>query len=600
MSKIISVFLVLLLFSLFGCGEINQEPNRPTNPIITPTKPSETIPTTPTEETIPVSDIEFSVSLIYNHNIYIPTEEINIVWCNDYSQVKAPIDEDGFARTKGLDGEYNVYLDVVPTGYTYNPNIYVVNNDSPTIEIELERVLTIRNGRGTGLYNEYKISTTGHYRANITSASKKVFYEYQPKEAGYYVIESHVNIFEDTVNPIVDLYDGTVAWKESTPDTLNDGGAYKKGGYTKNFKWVVRLYEAQLSNVFTFAIYAESKIGVYPVTVDFTISYEGEYYYDDPVAKLMVPQASLIPTPEASDYLNLELALDSSAFRFKFATYSNIYFETITYNKLTKEDVYAWDACSLSIASEDQTAIEKVFTGITSFDPKKDGEDDSYDESVETRFSVTFNADGTGSYEVKTIYTEFERDGLAETVVKTEDWNYETGTFTYQLDAVKKTYCYYNSNGGTGSYYNSTVNGPTTIDGDNFKFDEESGYWRVYDSQTDTFGPFVCVSIAVPCAYYDPEGALNFIESHGNKALTVKNLETDEFENHKQFIEVYYTSICNSDGVCFVTMEMKDFLQKFSVSQRLFFDGNGYVEYTGVYATENDQWLFACGYYDLK
>ena len=87
------------------------------------------------------------------------------------------------------------------------------------------------------------------------------------------------------------------------------------------------------------------------------------------------------------------------------------------------------------------------------------------------------------------------------------------------------------------------------------------------------------------------------IESHGNKNLTVQNLETNEFENHKQFIEVYYAGISNSDGVCYVTMEMKEFLQKFSVSQRLFFDGNGFVEMTGVYAKEEDQWLFACGYY---
>ena len=45
---------------------------------------------------------------------------------------------------------------------------------------------------------------------------------------------------------------------------------------------------------------------------------------------------------------------------------------------------------------------------------------------------------------------------------------------------------------------------------------------------------------------------------------------------------------------------MKEFLQKFSISQRLFFDGNGFVESTGVYAAEEDQWLFACGYYVEK
>jgi hypothetical protein len=108
------------------------------------------------------------------------------------------------------------------------------------------------------------------------------------------------------------------------------------------------------------------------------------------------------------------------------------------------------------------------------------------------------------------------------------------------------------------------------------------------------FGPILCAKISQPCAYY--EESLNMIESHGNKNLTVEN----GTENYKQFIEISYTAACNSDGVCYVTNELKEFLQKFSVSQRLFLDGNGFVESTGVYAIEEDQWLFACGYYVEK
>ena len=104
----------------------------------------------------------------------------------------------------------------------------------------------------------------------------------------------------------------------------------------------------------------------------------------------------------------------------------------------------------------------------------------------------------------------------------------------------------------------------------------------------------LCAKITKPCAYY--EESLNLIESHGNKNLTVSN----GTENYKVFVEQSYAAVCNSDGVCFVTNEMKEFLQKFSVSQRLFFDGNGFVESTGVYAAEDDQWLFACGYYAIK
>lgn len=46
-----------------------------------------------------------------------------------------------------------------------------------------------------------------------------------------------------------------------------------------------------------------------------------------------------------------------------------------------------------------------------------------------------------------------------------------------------------------------------------------------------------------------------------------------------------------------VTKELQKFLQKYSVSQRLFRDGDGWVEQSKIFASEDDQWLFACGYY---
>ncbi len=61
-----------------------------------------------------------------------------------------------------------------------------------------------------------------------------------------------------------------------------------------------------------------------------------------------------------------------------------------------------------------------------------------------------------------------------------------------------------------------------------------------------------------------------------------------------------YGEYCNSDGCYAVTAELKDFLQKFSISQRYFNDGIGFVEThetIAVYADDDDQWLFACGYY---
>ena len=112
------------------------------------------------------------------------------------------------------------------------------------------------------------------------------------------------------------------------------------------------------------------------------------------------------------------------------------------------------------------------------------------------------------------------------------------------------------------------------------------------------------------------------IEDIGSAYLTVSN----GTENYKLFIEGYksladpnvlydaggqfdynqykdiegYADYTNNHGAVPVTAELKDFLQKLSISQLYFRDGNGWCEISSPYpvdSTEEDQWLFACGYY---
>lgn len=70
----------------------------------------------------------------------------------------------------------------------------------------------------------------------------------------------------------------------------------------------------------------------------------------------------------------------------------------------------------------------------------------------------------------------------------------------------------------------------------------------------------------------------------------------------------YLTSGClNSDGAFPVNEELKLFLQRYAVSERLFYDGFGFAEMSGVDedgnpnpdydSDEESQWLYACGYY---
>lgn len=494
MKRIISYLVMLIvIFSLISCGEVVETPNpgdgNIDNPIVNPGGSTTDKPTPPPS----TENVTFKVSLVYNKKTYIPSkdEKIQVVWSDDYTQYTETISSDGYA-VKELDGDFNVYLVSAPEGYSYNPNIYTADNDNPEVVIELYKISRISKGQGTGLYKEFQMSTTGVYRTIITKPLQKVYYEFHPSKAGYYVLETMVNVYEDSVNPKVDIYQGSFAYKPNIPSQagLDTGGVSLKNGFTKNVKWVVKLTEEQLGNVYTFVIYADSKSGVYPINVDFNVSYEGEHYVDEIVSKLMVA-----------------------------------------------EEIHGFYRC---------TDCDKHY------------------------------------YDLKNIpnsCTSCNGNNLITVSVPYYDSN---------------NYNFINSDGGTGNYYNGRTNGSGLLLGNKFRYNEESGFWHVYNNETGEFGPILCAKITKPCAYY--EESLNLIESHGNKNLTVSK----GTENYKIFIEQSYAAVCNSDGVCFVTNELKEFLQKFSISQRLFFDGNGFVESTGVYAAEDDQWLFACGYYEVK
>ncbi len=187
----------------------------------------------------------------------------------------------------------------------------------------------------------------------------------------------------------------------------------------------------------------------------------------------------------------------------------------------------------------------------------------------------------------------------------------------------------------------------TKITRELYKFNPDTGYYHVYNAElyqggyTETyadgtkatfaagFGPILYMEInAGRGADLDPfildyQGTpmgFSNIEMPGNKSLTV----SQGTENYKMFIEGYaalesnghvwvsgltsaerseyrkytgYANACNSRGVYGVTEELKQFAQKFCISQELFADGEGFAEGAGYDALDDDQWLFACVYY---
>lgn len=171
----------------------------------------------------------------------------------------------------------------------------------------------------------------------------------------------------------------------------------------------------------------------------------------------------------------------------------------------------------------------------------------------------------------------------------------------------------------------SLAEGTYRFDETMFGLNQTDGFYHLYNEATGNYdGPILYAQITRRHRFFalNSGSEIHFanVESVGNAALTVG----DGKENYKLFIEGgasvvsqgvvgmenmgHYKGladyIANNDGVYPVTQEVKDFLQKFAISQLYFKDGNGWAETTAetelgyrIYATEADQWLFACCYY---
>lgn len=227
----------------------------------------------PSSDTAP-----YTVSLLYRNKPFAPGDEkIQVIWHGDAGDVVAEVDENGEADAGVLDGDFSVYLSGLPEAYSYNANIYRAGGDDRHVDIILTDVTQPVKGDGGGLYRSqgcYVVNYQGTYRALCTEG-EYLYYEYQPTMAGRYVVETWVNVYDDEIDPVMEIYTGSVAFKQLS-ETRYTGGTALSGGFTKNVK-----YEIEMENVgpcYTFGITAYTKSGTTEgetVPVDFAITYVG-------------------------------------------------------------------------------------------------------------------------------------------------------------------------------------------------------------------------------------------------------------------------------------------------------------------------------------
>lgn len=244
---------------------------------------------------------EFTVTLTLDREQFIPyymsenvpdSERLTCHWTGTGGTYSAAFDDEGVATVYGLDGEYQVTLSNFPStmsNITYDSNSYFADNDHTHVEIEMLHIIPL-TGAGT-MYNAIPIRYEGVYRTVIKSADSPVFYEYFPQNAGSFSIESIVDITANDVNPSVDIYYGTTAFKNFYR-TLEDGGT--SSTYTRNFKMYVDADRSEIGGCWNFEVHADCRSGKYPVTVDFVIRFESDYEIVYPEYERMVPKGPFL------------------------------------------------------------------------------------------------------------------------------------------------------------------------------------------------------------------------------------------------------------------------------------------------------------------
>ena len=156
MKRLIQLIALILLASILltSCGTYTPAVDNGNGSQNQPEKPDDTnTPNNPDNQTEP----PYTVTLNVNGKAYTPNAANGpyfVQWSNGFSVHTAEL-IDGKAEIYGLDDDYTVTLLNVPSGYVYNPNIYVATADNRDVSIELTKP-TRTSGSGSG---EYTVSS---------------------------------------------------------------------------------------------------------------------------------------------------------------------------------------------------------------------------------------------------------------------------------------------------------------------------------------------------------------------------------------------------------------------------------------------------------
>ncbi len=293
---LILIIAVLAVICFTGCGGTYKPPvtsggNPPGGSTVTPPVID---PNPGQNDPVEDEDDYYTVRMVDSNGVPFNPYPATVTarWTNETSINTADFDSTGVAKVKGLKGDYKVTLSGLPAGYTYDPNIYTATYSYRDLSIIILK-LTSYTGTGSDKYqNIITLNSTGIYRATLTKAGQTIYFQYAPSFNGVYSFTSILDITADEVNPILDVYHGSFAWKPEKPTETIDGGG-SSGLYTKNFRWSITHGSEHNGNVYAFGIRATSiKPSAFPITVDLILERDGQF--TTPVTEYEVIEAKEI------------------------------------------------------------------------------------------------------------------------------------------------------------------------------------------------------------------------------------------------------------------------------------------------------------------
>jgi hypothetical protein len=537
---------------------------------------SDETPTPPAEDGVE----PFTATLYWAGYKVSPKEDIYAIWTStDGREVYTAKFEDGVASTTKPDGDYVVTLSTVPSGYTYDPNIYSATNNEKDVSIVLYTIKSTtgksnnyvgyKNGSSFTLEGGvYEVPTTGAYRVTLKSADDVVYFVYRPTETGYYTVTSMMDVTANVINPILDKYTANAGGFYMYQQTQDGGGA--SNTYTKNFLYEMTLND--VGNLFGFSIRTTSlNASAFPVDIDFVLDKDGELSgTSESQYQIMYPTQFTDPAP------------------YKTENGEQLYYYTD--DAANKVFVYEDAEGAINQYYYDNSFKKKdVLDGLTIKKREINGE---VDYCYTTRGTDVALAKATfvDFYELYTAFLDAKKGTF--TYSYKENTNNVLDESLYEYNSNIGAYCRYDKETKSFLYYDEAKTIPIVL------------FVNLLGSSDNIMGDlFSDTLITLRCNGKDYE---RFFRAWDETGSIVFNASGTDWNPVKEYTytdgsgnEVVNTTYSANvyDGKYYpVTEELKVFLYEYSVNSLFFNDGDGTAEKTyGLNSPESDQWLFACG-----